>query len=228
MGKITPKCKGCARLLHAYDPLCTSCEYQSNYVVRTHNFGIEKEMELLGINPKTMIPKGSYADYSLSRWTMNEIFNTISKEGMNYSMLEQREELFTQKIEKVIFNDPATIVYWKDGSKTIVKCENEKFDPEKGLSMAISKKALGNQGNYYETFKKWLPKEKESDEKLKEEAKPDVCAGYDNEVLPYGGNKNRCTGTCQVCCPVDKKHKSYAAKVCKTKCNHYKDAFDKD
>lgn len=27
--------------------------------------------------------------------------------------------------------------------------------------MAISKKMLGNQGNYYEVFKKWLPKEKE-------------------------------------------------------------------
>lgn len=61
-------------------------------------------------------------------------------------------------IDKVIFNDPATIVYWKDGTKTVVKCdENEEFDPEKGLAMAISKKALGNNGNYYNTIKKWLP-----------------------------------------------------------------------
>lgn len=62
-------------------------------------------------------------------------------------------------IKKVIFNNPATIVFWTDGTKTVVKCTNEEFDPEKGLSMAISKKALGNQGNYYNTFKKWLPKE---------------------------------------------------------------------
>lgn len=60
-------------------------------------------------------------------------------------------------IKKVIFNDPATIVIWADGTKTIVKSDNEKYDPEKGLAMAISKKALGNKGNYYETFKKWLP-----------------------------------------------------------------------
>lgn len=59
----------------------------------------------------------------------------------------------------MIFNPPATIVFWTDGTKTVVKAENENFDPEKGLAMAISKKALGNEGNYYNTFKKWLPKD---------------------------------------------------------------------
>lgn len=62
-------------------------------------------------------------------------------------------------IQKVIFNDPATIVFWTDGTKTVVKCANEKFDPEKGLVMAIAKKALGNEGNYYNQLKKWLPEE---------------------------------------------------------------------
>ena len=47
-------------------------------------------------------------------------------------------------IKKVIFNDPATIVIWNDGTKTVVKCcEDDEFDPEKGLAMAISKKVLG-------------------------------------------------------------------------------------
>lgn len=66
-------------------------------------------------------------------------------------------------IKKVIFNDPATIVFWYDGSKTVVKAENEMFDPEKGLAMAICKKILGNQGNYYDIFRKWLPKEEDAD-----------------------------------------------------------------
>lgn len=64
-------------------------------------------------------------------------------------------------IKKVIFNAPATIVLWDDGTKTVVKCENEEYDPEKGLAMAIAKKALGNQGNYYNQFKKWLPEKEE-------------------------------------------------------------------
>lgn len=60
------------------------------------------------------------------------------------------------KIDKVIFNKPATIVFWKDGTKTVVKADGEKFDPEKGLAMAISKKAYGNKGNYYDVFRKWI------------------------------------------------------------------------
>ena len=62
------------------------------------------------------------------------------------------------EIKDVIFNEPATIILWADGTKTVVKCqEGEGYDPEKGLAMAISKKALGNKGNYCEVFKKWLP-----------------------------------------------------------------------
>lgn len=61
-------------------------------------------------------------------------------------------------IQNVIFNDPATIVLWNDGTKTVVKRgKNDTYDPEKGLAMAIAKKALGNKGNYYDIFKKWLP-----------------------------------------------------------------------
>lgn len=46
-------------------------------------------------------------------------------------------------VVRVIFNNPATIVFWSDGEKTVVKCFNEEFDPEKGLAMAISKRYLG-------------------------------------------------------------------------------------
>lgn len=62
-------------------------------------------------------------------------------------------------IKKVVFNDPATIVYWEDGTKSVVKADNEVFDPEKGLAMAIAKKHLGNEGNYFNEFKKWIPED---------------------------------------------------------------------
>ena len=64
------------------------------------------------------------------------------------------------RIKNVIFNDPATIVFWSDNTKTVVKAQGEPFDPEKGLAMAICKRTLGNEGNYYNEIKKWLPKEK--------------------------------------------------------------------
>ena len=53
------------------------------------------------------------------------------------------------EVKKVIFNDPATIIYWKDGTKTVVKCqEGDDFDPEKGFAMAFLKKCWGNKGNF--------------------------------------------------------------------------------
>lgn len=79
---------------------------------------------------------------------------------------EKIKEYEMKKIEKVIFNDPATIVFWRDGSKTVVKAQNEPFDKEKGLAMAIAKKVYGNEGNYYNEFKKFIkdePKEGSND-----------------------------------------------------------------
>lgn len=49
------------------------------------------------------------------------------------------------KAEKVIYNPPATIVLWKDRTKTVVKCDPEDvFDEMKGLALCYMKKALGN------------------------------------------------------------------------------------
>ena len=60
-------------------------------------------------------------------------------------------------IKDVIFNDPATIVLWKDGTKTVVKCqENDTFSKETGLAMAICKKFFGNKSNYNDVFKQWI------------------------------------------------------------------------
>ena len=71
---------------------------------------------------------------------------------------------YIPEIKNVIFNDPATIVFWEDGTKTVVKCQDgDEFDPEKGLFMAIVKKAYGNKGNYCNKMKKWLPKEEPVD-----------------------------------------------------------------
>lgn len=58
-------------------------------------------------------------------------------------------------IKEVIFHDPATIVYWEDGTKTVVKAQNEKFDKEKGLLAAIAKKVYGNKGNFNNIIKKY-------------------------------------------------------------------------
>ena len=85
----------------------------------------------------------------------HEVKDMIAKIYSNTTISPFRR---SSEITKVIFNNPATIVFWSDGKKTVVKCSSdEAFDEEKGLAMAISKRVLGNQGNYYNEFKKWLP-----------------------------------------------------------------------
>ncbi len=66
-------------------------------------------------------------------------------------------------IRKVIFNDPATIVFWSDGTKTVVKCcPEDTYDMEKGLAMAIVKKMAGNDNRFHKAFKQWYKPKKEN------------------------------------------------------------------
>ena len=123
-----------------------------------------------GFNDRT---RDCTQDYHQALKTMHQYATKEKENKCNMSKLN-----FVQ-IKNVVFNPPATIVFWADNSKTVVKAENETFDPEKGLAMAIAKKALGNKGNYYETFKKWLPKT-ESKEKPKTESKEKTKNGCHN------------------------------------------------
>lgn len=101
-------------------------------------------------------------------WRYPDTFSEADKEYVQNRFLENiidewrisKEKTPTPlSIKDVIFNPPATIVLWADGTKTVVKAQGlDGFDPEKGLAMAISKKALGNKGNYYNTFGKYIEK----------------------------------------------------------------------
>lgn len=109
------------------------------------------------------------------------VFNLMQAD-LNYRKC--KSNLRIDSIEKVMFNPPATIIFWKDGSKTVVKCrDDEEFDHEKGLAMAITKKALGNKRNYYETFWKFLPKEYKNKLKEKKNFKPCEAGYNENEIL---------------------------------------------
>lgn len=68
---------------------------------------------------------------------------------------------FWPEVKKIIFNDPATIVYWKDGTKTVVKCQDgDDFDSEKGFAMAFLKKCWGNTGNFNDKLRKIMKEAK--------------------------------------------------------------------
>ena len=96
----------------------------------------------------------------MREYCMNDVVATQNLFGIANARISDKTRF---KIKNVIFNDPATIVFWADGSKTVVKCqEGDVFDKEKGLAMAISKRALGDKGRYCEEFKKWIPEIEEA------------------------------------------------------------------
>lgn len=103
-----------------------------------------------------------YEDYEQMKFK-NEIERVLKgsidfKPKFNTLWFEPMTELekLSNKISKVVFNEPATIIIWKDGSKTVVKTQgDEVFDKEKGFLMAIAKKLADNKGNYNNIVKKW-------------------------------------------------------------------------
>lgn len=126
--------------------------------------GFHTSVEYSGYN-NPIFSCGFHSDYDMWREQIFTI-NIYCEDNFKYNPLRAFEEEINKimfkfnlpKIENVIFNKPATIVFWSDNTKTVVKAQDEAFDEEKGLAMAIAKKALGNQGNYFNEFKKWLPK----------------------------------------------------------------------
>jgi hypothetical protein len=95
-----------------------------------------------------------------------DAYDALTTSAFYYDLLKDRSGLVKNKFDKdtiknVIFNDPATIVLWKDGTKTVVKCQKETgdvYNPELGLAMCIVKKCCNNKGNYNDVFNKWLPR----------------------------------------------------------------------
>lgn len=100
---------------------------------------------------------GPSVDGFLNTESFVDILNEIGEMNKHYTVdIKKEKDMEEVTIKNVIFNPPATIVFWSNGDKTVVKCDEiEKFDPEKGMAMAISKHALGNKGNYYNEFIKY-------------------------------------------------------------------------
>ena len=63
-------------------------------------------------------------------------------------------------IRDVIFNNPATIVFGEDGTKTVTNCqEGDGYNKEFGLMACIIKYLTGNNGRWNEIFKDWIKEE---------------------------------------------------------------------
>ena len=82
---------------------------------------------------------------------LDEIFGDAANETKKW---ENSVDL-DKEIDHVVFNDPATIVFWKDGTKTVTKCHaGDTFNNETGLEMCIIRKLTKNKhyNNVFENY----------------------------------------------------------------------------
>lgn len=92
----------------------------------------------------------SYCDRNCSECTYTRNSATLSsycKKDVEVTtdLLKHRNAISGLRVLKVIYNKPATIVFWNDDTKTVVKCgKGDKYDPEKGFFIACTKKLFGN------------------------------------------------------------------------------------
>lgn len=78
------------------------------------------------------------------------------------------EEHPVLEIKSVRFDGPATIVFWEDGTKTVVKCtEKDLFNKETGIAMATLKKIFGES---YSVYKREVSKLVKKDEEKTKKA----------------------------------------------------------
>ena len=133
--------------------------------------GKEGEKEKMTTNTNTTNIAGSFTctkHVPMDTKVRDSFEKTYIEYGKAFKALERYSscQYPIPKIKNVIFNYPATIVFWNDDTKTVVKCdERDQFDPEKGITMAFFKKMHGNIGHYFEEIKKWAKKYEDKENK---------------------------------------------------------------
>jgi hypothetical protein len=77
-------------------------------------------------------------------------FYTLTFADIYGSLISNREKNISDfKPERITFNGLTTVVFWKDNSKTIVRCsEADLYDPEHAVAMAISHKMFGSKHQF--------------------------------------------------------------------------------
>lgn len=57
---------------------------------------------------------------------------------------EKEEKTMNFRVKKIMHNGPATIVFWEDGTKTVVRLkEGDKYDPYAAFTAAVAKRLYG-------------------------------------------------------------------------------------
>ena len=116
-----PRCEDCVRDNYLRAPVCQTCVAGSNF-----------------------LPRGRSKIYYESVQEMNQ--PPAAYRAMVQALRRFDDSALVPEILDVMFNEPATIVFWADGTKTVVKAVYDEFDPEKGLADGDCEESSRQQG----------------------------------------------------------------------------------
>ena len=190
MAYISYLCERCIykKFRSTAENICSKCDRGSYFIERSRY--LKGENTMINYTCNNFLSCDHYKNAGNCNGCGTTATNGTSSRPISNFICDAAEYIAKNRrlnIKKAIFNAPATIVFWSDGTKTVVKCgENDEYDAEKGLAMAIAKKVLGNQGNYYNEFKKWMP------EKVEEKSAKNTRWKIWFEVTKPDGDKTRC------------------------------------
>lgn len=116
------------------------------------------------------------------------------------SCVPTKREPSVPVVKNLIYNPPATIVTWTDGTKTVIKCDgNDKFSKEFGLAMAYMKKIFGARNGFKRIIDTaYCPQEKKAAEeakKLENKKRLEEAELF----FDYAVNAH-CADSCDCCC----------------------------
>lgn len=162
--RIEPKCKGYSPSLYIIDELSTydpMKKYIKNDVEMTnqtylyHALQSMKPVEV--VTNFTPFPETT-VELSMKNFDFEKFINRIfdlPDDGVKekdpliktVKISEKEKNIMSTidfRVKKIMHNGPATIVFWKDGTKTVVRLkEGDKYDPYAAFTAAVAKRVYG-------------------------------------------------------------------------------------
>lgn len=98
------------------------------------------------------LTEDTMSNYATVTTALNGASYAIPASTISYSIVTNK----APEVKKVIWNDKACIVIWKDDTKTVVKCqEGDNWNNEVGLMAAFSKKLFGNDNTFNKVINRY-------------------------------------------------------------------------
>lgn len=135
--------------------------------VNSANIDLNQFGTITTANSSNLVNTGissSFYDEKMLDYLLNDIIKEKAKEAeeklkakANKKYMKFADDI-SDCIDRVIFNKPATIIKWKSGDKTVVKCgPDDEYDPEKGFILCLVKHFIFSDTGYYnKLIKKWV------------------------------------------------------------------------